>query len=376
MTTTTKFADMGTIVRVLSFDDNLVTEKLKPAVYAVAFDMMSGFYLTKRGERLDVPQKVYGAVQCKVNKIIRSFEKSERSFGVLLTGDKGSGKTMTSSLAANKCIDEFNMPVIIVDDTFDGAGLVEFIEEIGECVLFMDEFGKKFNNDQGNQNALLGMFDGVNSSRRLVILTENESRMVNRYILERPGRVHYHFRHDKLDELTVREYCKDHEINDNVIDQICFRRETSFEFSFDVLQAIVKEYEMFGGEITEICDDLNIERPLDYSFTDMDIISVEDVTNGCYREVVRGKRPIPFPSGRTEAVVTIKGLVEVDHETSGIPMLTSVESSDNVCNDYVSLTVKTIMKKDGEVYTFNSKDDMGNDIIVKARMVESKASPF
>lgn len=357
MTTSTKFADLGTIVRVLSFDDNQVTEKLRPAVYTVSFDMMSGFYLTKHCDKLSVPNRVYGSVQNKVSKILRSFEEAERSFGVLLSGDKGSGKTMTSALAANECIEKYDLPVIMVEESFDGAGLVEFVEKIGECVLFMDEFGKKFSDREGDQQSLLTMFDGSNSSRRLVILTENDTSKINRFILERPGRVHYHFRHDKLDEQIIHEYCADRDIPEAVTEQICFRRETSFEFSFDVLQAIVKEYEMFGGDVTDICEDLNIERPLDYSNYELEVLSIEDITSNCEREHIN-RGIVSFPTGTKRSIIHVKSIKHED------------------CTDYIDLSVKQIVKKENDVYTFKSIDDEGNGVIVKARQVYKKASAF
>ncbi|MCD1628507.1 AAA family ATPase [Marinobacter shengliensis] len=351
MTLSTKFADQGTRVSVLTFDENQITDALKPAVYSVGFNPMAGFFLTKRGERLTIPEKIYGPVNRKVSKILRSYSHSTKSFGVLLSGDKGSGKTMTSSLVANRCIEELNMPVILIEGAFDGGGLTEFVEKLGECVLFIDEFGKKFNDEEGDQGSLLGLFDGTGSSRRLVLLTENNVRDINQYMMNRPGRVHYHFRHEKLDEQIVREYCQDRDITEMVIEQICLRREASKEFSFDVLQAIVNEYLFFGGDITEICDDLNIERPFEFSTTDMEVLEIMDMTAKKPRTLYNQGASMHFPSANDSIAI----------------QLVDLEDEDDY--DYCHVSVKNIVKKEGDIYTF-ALTSRGHDIVMTARQRE------
>lgn len=350
MTLSTKFAYQGTRVSVLTFDENQITSDLKPGVYSVGFNPMAGFYLTKRGERLTVPNKIYGSVERKVNKILNSYLNSNKSFGVLLSGDKGSGKTMTSSVVANQCIDKLNIPVILIESAFDGGGLTEFVEKLGECVLFIDEFGKKFNDEEGDQGSLLGLFDGTGSGRRLVLLTENSTCDINQYMLNRPGRVHYHFRHEKLDEQIVREYCQDKDVPEASIEQICLRREASREFSFDVLQAIVSEYQFFGGDITEICDDLNIERPFDYSGMDMEVLEIMDLTANKPRQLFSEGMTSKFPSANEYASLQLVDL-EDDNEY-----------------DYCHLDVKNIVKKEGNTYTF-AFTCRGHDIVLTARQV-------
>lgn len=351
MTISTKFADQGTQVNVLTFDENQISDVLKPAVYSLGFSLMSGFFLTKRGERLTVPKKVYGPVNRKIDKILRSYNNSTKSFGVLLSGDKGSGKTMTSALVANRCIEELNMPVILIEESFDGGGLTEFVEKLGECVLFIDEFGKKFDDEKGEQGSLLGLFDGTGSSRRLVLLTENNARDINQYMLNRPGRVHYHFRHEKLDEQSVREYCQDREVPESLIEQICLRREASKEFSFDVLQAIVNEYLLFGGDISEICDDLNIERPFEFSTTDMEILEIMDMTAKKPRALYDPQEPVSFPLPNNSSAFH----------------LVDLEDEDDF--DYCAVGVKNIVKKDGDIYTFATVC-RGHDIVITARQKE------
>lgn len=352
MPTTIKYADLGTTVRVLSFDEDRVSDALKPEVYSVSFDPFSGFFLTKQKQKLSTPDRVYGSVQKKVEKILSTYEDSKSSIGILLTGDKGSGKTMTSSLVANRCIEDYGIPVILVEESFDGSGFVDFINQLGECVLFIDEFGKKFRDRDGGQEALLGMFDGTSSNKRLVLLTENLERNINSYILDRPGRVHYHFRHNKLDTEIIEEYCEDKNVPSDVVEKILFRRESSIEFSFDVLQAIVHEYNKFGGDVSDICKDLNIEQPINYSRSMLEVLEVKEIASGKIREVVRNEK-VEFPH---------------DDDHSGIAL--DCENED-YSNSWCYFGVRNVVKKEGDIYTFQTTDEENNEVLIKARRVSN-----
>jgi len=351
MTISTKFADTGSRIDVLSFDDESIKDRLKAAVYSVGFNMMTGFFLNKKTDRLTEPATVYGSVRHKADKIMRAYANNQGSFGVLLSGDKGSGKTMTSSLVANRCINELGLPVILVEDSFDASGLAAFIEKLGECVVFFDEFGKKFDIDDDEQGSLLGLFDGTGSSRRMVLLTENSVLSINNYMLNRPGRVHYHFRHEKLEEQVIREYCSDRGVPETVIEQLCIRREASREFSFDVLQAIVDEYLLFGGDVDQLCEDLNIEPAFEYTDQDLEVVEIFDATAGITRKQYSANSRPHFPAARRDSQL----------------MLVDLDDPDDV--DFCAVSVRQIVDKKDGIYTFATQCN-GHDIILKARAVE------
>lgn len=266
---TVKFYKNGTTVRVFDYDNNQVVDKLEPKVYTICQDL-SGFYLSIVSDKFEVPNKIYGNTPKRVEKILKTYDDRTRSTGVLMSGDKGSGKTMLSSLLCNQMISR-DLPVILVERPYAGAGFIEFINNIGECALFFDEFAKVFakidedsdNND--TQNSLLSVFDGAHTIKRLILLTENETYNINQYMLNRPGRIYYHFKYSKLEETMVREYCKANKIPENIIQTILLRIDSSREFSFDALKAVVEEYNRFGEDIVEIFSNLNIEEPKQYS---------------------------------------------------------------------------------------------------------------
>lgn len=261
---TIKFCKNGNTVRIMDYDDEQVMNNLKPAVYTVGVDL-GGFFLNYVSDVFEVPDKVYGSTAGRVSKILKTYDSRNRSTGVLLTGDKGSGKTMLSSLLCNEML-ERKLPVILIEKPFNGTGFIDFIGNIGECALFFDEFGKVFNKDSKDeqegesQNELLSVFDGAHTIKRLIILTENEVYKINSYMLNRPGRIFYHFKYEKLEEELVREYCQANDVSEEIIKAILLRIDSSMEFSFDALKAVVEEYKRFGEDIQEIFKNLNIEE--------------------------------------------------------------------------------------------------------------------
>ena len=68
-------------------------DRLPPKTYTLEYDRMTGCYLMEHSD-LALSEKVYGEQESKVKKVLNAFGRCERSLGVILSGDKGIGKTM------------------------------------------------------------------------------------------------------------------------------------------------------------------------------------------------------------------------------------------------------------------------------------------
>ena len=178
----------GTNYRI--FDDSVsVSENLPNLTFKINFNPMAGFSLTSTDE-LEVKEKVYGNLNARVDKILNSFSHSERNLGVILSGTKGCGKSLTARLIAARNL----YPVLLVDYAYPGVG--DFISSIDqEIVVIFDEFEKHFSNngDDNAQESLLSLFDGIDSGKKLFVITCNETHSLNEFFLNRPGRFHYLF---------------------------------------------------------------------------------------------------------------------------------------------------------------------------------------
>jgi len=259
-----KYMIDGSTVDVFKLNEETALDELPAKIYTIRFHQLRGFYLEITKDKLELPSKIYGTVKARVDKCLKVYTERPASTGILLTGDKGTGKTLLMSLLANKAIDALNLPVILVKEAFTGTQFTSFLENIGECCLVFDEFGKMYTTDnyeeeRASQQSLLSLMDGVDKTKRLIIITENRELDINEFILNRPSRAYYHFRYHKLDEKSIRDYCDDYGIDEEAMLDIIDLSRRSRIFSFDMLQSIVEEYLRFDNSVEEIIQDLNID---------------------------------------------------------------------------------------------------------------------
>lgn len=183
---------------------NPVSEvEVKPAIYELSFNPNRGLYLQKIREKFELPKKIYNMDTDFVRRVIKSFQNTNRNMGVLLTGIKGAGKTITGKIIAN----ELNLPVILITHSYNG--IAEFINSIDfECIVFIDEYEKVFPYDE--RGMLLTCMDGVQTSAKkaLYILTTN-SMYVNDNLLNRPSRVRYVRKYRDLEKCYITEIVND-----------------------------------------------------------------------------------------------------------------------------------------------------------------------
>ena len=225
--------------------------------YVAMYNEREGFYLTEH-PNIEVQEKVYGVHDCKTRKVLHSFEIFERSLGIILSGEKGIGKSIFAKMLCQQAISN-GYPVIIVDEAYNGiARFIENIEQ--ECVVLFDEFDKTFssNKEDEEQAKLLSLFDGTAGGKKMYIVTCNELRGLNNYIVNRPGRFHYHFRFEYPNATAIQEYLED-KLKQEYYGEI----EKVIEFAgrinlnYDCLRAIAFELNQ-GVEFAEAILELNI----------------------------------------------------------------------------------------------------------------------
>lgn len=230
-------------------------EQLPVGTYAVGFNEMSGEYFLKIVDDLEISGKVYGNTAKRAERILNTFHEREGSTGVWLDGEKGSGKTL---LAKQISVDarKKDIPTIIINQPYCGEGFNMFIQMIEQpVVVIFDEFEKVY--DSGPQQKLLTLLDGVYTSKKLFVLTTNDSYRVDGHMQNRPGRIFYRFDYDGLEAEFIREYCEDNLNDKSHIDSMC-RMSTLFpKFNFDILKAMVEEMNRYGESIQEVMQFIN-----------------------------------------------------------------------------------------------------------------------
>lgn len=237
-----------------------VYQKLPAGAYKIRYSEMEGFFLIAAAALTSREEKVYGDLVKKADKVLTSFQKTEKNLGVMLSGEKGIGKSLFLNILSEKAVEK-ELPTIIIDTPY--PGLANYIASIQQEALFVfDEFEKIFpnsnSNEVENQSRFLTLFDGTSPSKHLYAISVNNIYKVNEFMLNRPGRFHYHLRFNFLEEKEIREYLEDkleQKYYGEIKKVISFGRK--IPLNYDYLSAISFELN-FGYSFEEAIKDLNI----------------------------------------------------------------------------------------------------------------------
>lgn len=220
-----------------------VSESLPIGIYSISLTM-TGYHLDKYADKFVFPYKIYGLQEDFIDHVIKTYNNTEGNLGIMLTGTKGTGKTVTAKELANK----LNLPVIIVKDMGDSnQSMIEFLSSIEEdCVLFLDEFEKNF---KESDSTILQIMDGVyNSKYRKIFLLTTNAMTINENMVGRPSRIRYVKKFGNLDLKVVNEYLDDAlnvpEARQDLLDFI----DSLTISTIDILKTIVNEVNIHGIE--------------------------------------------------------------------------------------------------------------------------------
>ena len=312
--------------------------------YLLKFNPRDGFYLVKK-ENFVLPKKIYGDNSI-VNRWITSWKtNSDKNMGILLTGLKGSGKTIT---AQQFCIDS-NLPVIIIDDAFGGGPTNEFIDFItspilGECIVFIDEFEKVY--DRHQQQELLSLMDGNFSTRLVFLLTVNENE-VDDHMNNRLNRIKYRKAYGDLDFATINEVIDDMLINKD-------HKESIYKFfnkvnirTFDLLTNLIKEMNLFNEDAIACGRHLNLVAA-------RKLYNVFEVRNG----IEYACQPLSFSTDddglyftrKTTDYINEEDENEVAVKSDSIPSPSVIRSSLRDMDDYRESVVSRFDYPNWEIY--------------------------
>lgn len=247
------------------FNNAITTyDQLPPKTYRVDYDPDTRTFSLLEAHDFEIPEtKIYGQHLDKVKKVLNSMDKMNRNLGVILSGDKGIGKSLFSKCLGLKARKK-GIPVILVNEYHEG--IANFLEEIEQTVMILfDEYDKTFDEKKHNcQAEMLSLFDGVSAGKKLFVITCNEIQSLSQYLINRPGRFHYHFRflYPTADE--IRDYMEDKldkQYYDEIENVIAFS--VRMNLNYDCLRSIAFELNT-GSKFQEAINDLNIIRISQY----------------------------------------------------------------------------------------------------------------
>ena len=240
----TRFIKNGTSFMVASDESMDVRDMLPPGNYTVKEMPMGGPLYLEHIDDFNRPSKVYGDCLKNTDRVIRTFMDRPNATGVMLTGEKGSGKTLLTKNIAIELAKQ-GVPTIVINAPWHGDKFNSFIQTITQpCAILFDEFEKVYDRDE--QEAILTLLDGVFPTKKLFLLTCNDKYRVDYHMRNRPGRVYYMMEFKGLDVNFIREYCEDNLKNKNHIDKVCNFTSLFGQFNFDMLKALVEEMNRYN----------------------------------------------------------------------------------------------------------------------------------
>ena len=224
----------------------------------------------KTAEEFNFGFKLYGIDETLIKHVLDTYNKQpvKRNIGVLLNGGKGTGKTVTAKLIANR----LGLPVIICDKPY--PGLTNFLARIEQdCVFFFDEFEKQFRVNDCNINStnsdenragedLLSIMDGVfnTDNCHIFLLTTNEL-SINDNLLSRPSRIRYLKSYGTvMDKKILEEFIDDNlqypEFRTEILDFV----DSLTMATIDIVKTIVDEVNIHHCHIEEFKQFFNVKE--------------------------------------------------------------------------------------------------------------------
>lgn len=229
---------------------------LTPHIYTVSYLKEEKRYVLNQGQdKFTLPPVLYGNIQEIAIRVWNTFSISKVSTGILLTGESGSGKSLLAEVICNTALAR-KIPVIYITAIPVEPELIEILQRLSNVVIYMDEFGKCTRTDM--QNTMLSFFSDT-STRKLFILTENQTWMVSNFILNRPGRIRYHIDYQKVPKSILTDYLEKNTKPDEFREEIYKLYNESKIFSFDHLQTLVSEHDRYpNDDLNDLLEILNL----------------------------------------------------------------------------------------------------------------------
>lgn len=255
-----KFIKVGNSISFKSKTDGLDYNLEAGKVYTVTVDNYTDAITLNIAPDLQLPAKIYETNEDKtfISKVINRYKTTtEGTTGVLLSGLKGSGKTvMIKNIAIQS-----ELPIILIDKGFRPRFMTKLFNELADvevCVIFdeIDKLGEDYDDDY-----LLRILDGANSSgKKLVLCTCNDENEISPYLKDRCSRIRYWKKFDEISASMIQEV-----LEDKLTDKTEVKPLTDFileEFgvaSFDNINAFVDEVNAYPNETYKsLFNDMNL----------------------------------------------------------------------------------------------------------------------
>lgn len=255
-----KFLKVGKNVSFKFNTDGLECDLTPGMVYNIKVDSYTRVVSLEETTPFSMPSKVYCTSRDKrfIDKVINSYKLSENGFtGVMLSGLKGSGKTIMAKSIAN----DSNLPIINIDKSIRPWALKVLVELLGDtniCFMF-DELDKLL--EDYDDSALLQILDGADTKgKHMILFTCNNEKYISEYLIDRCSRIRYWRKFDEMSPSLIMEVLNDKLNDKKEVESLTDFIKDNFEIcSFDNIASFINEVNNYPTTtFEELFEDMNL----------------------------------------------------------------------------------------------------------------------
>lgn len=230
--------------------------------YTVDIDRYTDEITFSIAPNLTLPEKLYTTTEDDKfeEKVLKRYEASkEGTTGVMLSGLKGSGKTIMMKRLALKS----GLPILLIDKGFYPKDMITLFNKLNNteiCILMdeVDKLGEGYDDDY-----LLKVLDGINSSgKKLMIFTCNDNNDINEYLIDRCSRIRYWKEYEEMSASMIQTVLEDKLEDKSEIGPLVDFIQDNFNcVSFDNICSFAEEVNTYPKESFEdLFNDMNLSQ--------------------------------------------------------------------------------------------------------------------
>lgn len=326
--------DRGGFISVSQQDTAGTIDHVPAHVYDVGFNPDIGLMLLKDRSKFTVPERKYGDHAAWFTAVTSRYDRLNPSMGVLMVGQKGSGKSMLAEDICNWGLAQ-GLPVLFINQKLPVQLIHGAVSSIGPCIVYFDEFGKSYrasesDSQENERDKMITLFSDTSHQGVLFLVTGNASYEFSDFMIDRPGRFEFRLNFPSLSAKVAADIAEEYKLNPEMREFLL--RHTAFaSSSFDIATKVASTIRNCNttDEAVAILSILNVPKPAWYSYVISEVlyrgervsklhVTVSSKKDNIINLVIRDKAYTELDSATIDMMSPVASLVsELDPRAAG-----------------------------------------------------------